>query len=215
MRQNPSVNQCLLTGTIQVNGEKFSGKRTTLKNPKWIKHDGIGYFFPKETQVELKADFQKGNLQRIYGLGKDTVYSTEVFSLWLNHGKNPKDAGYQYIVAPGVSDEYLSEYNKNIPVNILSNTKQVQAVHHKKLNLLSLAFYEKGEFEYEGILIKIDAPCLVLMDCNRNEISVSDPTQELSEIDILVQTKDKILIDKKIKLPSHGFAGKSLSLKMN
>lgn len=210
-----SVNQCLLTGTIQVNGEKFSGKRTTLKDPKWIKHDEIAYIFPKETQVELKADFQKGNLQRIYGLGKDTVYSTEVYSLWFNHGKNPKDACYQYIVVPGVSDEYLSEYNKNIPVNILSNTKQVQAVHHKGLNLLSLVFYEKGEFEHEDTLIKTDAPCLVLMDWNRNELSVSDPTQELSEIDILVQTKDKILIDKKIRLPSHGFAGKSLTLKMN
>jgi chondroitin AC lyase len=205
----------LLIGTIQVNGEKLSGKRTTLKNPKWIKQDGIGYIFPKETQVELKADFQKGNLQRIYGLGKDTVYSTEVFSLWFNHGKNPKDAGYQYIVVPGVSDEYLSEYIKNVPVDILLNTKQVQAVHHKKLNLLSLVFYEKGEFEHEDTLIKIDAPCLVLVDWNRNEISVSDPTQELSEIEVLVQTKDKTLIDKKIKLPSHGFAGKSHTLKMN
>ena len=53
------------------------------------------------------------------------------------------------------------------------------------------------------------------MDWTRNEISLSDPTQKLSEIDILVQTKGKILIDKKIKLPSYGFAGKSLSLKMN
>lgn len=207
-----SVNQTLLKGKVFIDGEPFLNGKETLENPTWILHDSVGYVFPENKKVEIKAEMQSGNMQDIYGLGKDTVYSKPVFSLWFNHGVKPNNESYEYMVVPGIDKNSLEKYTKNLPLYILLNTSQIQAVYHKKLDLTGIVFYEKGEFEYEGLVANTDAPCLVLIDKKNSEVSISDPTTKLKEIKIQLKKDKTVILDQVVKLPANGFAGKSVTL---
>ena len=185
-----------------------------LKDPRWVWHDSVGYIFPDDEPVNIKADLQKGNIQRMYGLGKDTVYSHEVFSLWFDHGLKPMDESYQYIVVPGVNSKELARYAKKLPLTILSNTKNVQAVSHDDLKITGIVFHQAGEFAFgKDLVVAVDHPGLVLL--NKGMITVSDPTAALKEITITLNKGDGSIQTKRVKLPTEGFAGKSVSLKID
>ena len=213
------INQCIRNGVIMMNskneGEEFlKDNRETLNNPGWILHDNIAYIFPAQGKIEFSGGVQKGNMQRIYGLGKDTLYSPKVFSLWFNHGVKPENETYQYIVVPEIDSDDLNIYTKDIPVLILLNSKEVQAVLHKNLRITGIVFYVKGEFEYEGLIVNVDSPCLVLVDEKNKTVSISDPSANLNSIKIGITKNGKSVVDTSIELPSGGFAGKSVSVKM-
>ena len=77
------INQCLQKGNIIVDGKPYIEK-SSGQFADWIVHDEIAYVFPNKTHVNIKGVVQKGNLQRIYGLGVDSIYSQQVFSLWFD-----------------------------------------------------------------------------------------------------------------------------------
>jgi len=210
------VNQCILNGRVWIDGNEFSKGNKKLNGPHHILHDNVGYIFPENQIFHLKAEMQKGNMQRIYGLGKDTVYSPKVFSLWLNHGKTPRNAKYQYIVVPVITNRQLENYSKNLPVEIISNTREVQAVKHNKLKLIGVVFYKASKIQVDkSTWIEVDQPSCILFDKQRNKLSISDPTTKRKEIRITLVRNNQEAISKKVKLPVNGFAGKSVVVDLN
>ena len=208
------INQCILKEKPWINNQVFEENRSSLKNPTWIFHDSIGYIFPENEIVELKAENQQGNMQRIFGLGSDSLLSKPVFSLWINHGVKPVNESYQYIVVPGVSKKFVQNYTNEIPVYILLNTTQVQAVYQKNLQITGIVFYEKGTFDFEDLTVTVDAPCLLLLDEKNNEMTISDPTTTLESLKVKITKNKTFWFEKDIKLPQGGFAGKSVSEKI-
>jgi chondroitin AC lyase len=208
------INQTLLNGEVLVDGKPSKKGSQRLENPLWVWHDGVGYILPGDEPVNIKADVQQGNIQRIYGLGKDTVYSHEVFSLWLDHGLKPTDEYYQYIIVPGVGSNDMARYAENIPITVLSNTSEVQAVKHDHLQMTGIVFHQAGEFLIgKDLTAIVEAPCLLLL--KEGKISVSDPTTELTEIKITLKRGDGSSQSRLIELPSGGFAGKSVSVELD
>lgn len=208
------INQTLLFGKVMIDGKQFNKGNHKLKNPLWILHDSVAYLFPEDEPVNIKAEIRQGNMQRIYGLGKDTVYSSEVFSLWLDHGLKPQNKSYQYIVVPGINSKDLAGYAKNLPVTVLSNSKKVQAVLHGELEITGIVFYQAGEIAIgKDLVVGVDHPGLVLI--NKGMITVSDPTAALKEITITLKRGDGSIQTKRVKLPTGGFAGKSISMNMD
>ena len=205
------INQSLRNGSIMTDGEFPIKNRQTLNSPNWILHDSIGYVFPVKEKVEFNGGIQSGNMQRIYGLGKDTVFSYPVFSLWFNHGIKPKNETYEYIVVPGISENELEKYAQSLPIEIISNTNEIQAVSHKKLQITGIVFYKKGVFKTDDLQVKVNKPCLLLLDKKNNSISVSDPTAKLDEIEVSLIRNNKIVFNKTVNLLSDGFAGKSVT----
>lgn len=209
------VNQCRQIGDVIVDGRLFSNAQKTLNNPSWVMHDSVAYIFPEKQQVEIKAEIQEGNLQSIYGLGIDSVYAPQVFSLWFDHGKNPKDKSYSYMVSPGKTSEAIADYVQKLTINILSNTSLIQAVTNKGLQLTGIVFYEPGEFSDTGMSIKVNEPCLVLVDQNKGVITVSDPTAKLRNVNISIKLNSVKSQIETIELPTGGLAGSSISIDIN
>lgn len=208
------INQCLLNGKVLIDGKQLKRGNYRLKNPQWIMHDDVGYLFPEDGPVNIKADFQQGNIQRMYGLGKDTVYTEEVFSLWFDHGKTPNNKTYQYIVVPGILPMDLEKYARKLPITVLSNTNKIQAVSHDDLEIVGIVFHRAGAFRIgKDFEVGVDHPCLVLV--NREMITLCDPTAALKEIALTLNRGDGSIQTKGIKLPSGGFAGKSVSVKLD
>lgn len=210
------VNQTLLKGAVFVDGTQFRKKDQTLKNLSWVLHDSVGYVFPGNQTVEIKVDAQSGNLQRIYGLGKDSVYSTEVFSLWFDHGNEPSEESYEYIILPGASPSQLDVYTKNLPVSILSNTAEIQAVSHEKLNITGIVFHQAGAFTVRtDLLVAVDHPVLLLLDLENGFISVSDPTTQLKQVEITLRKNNDTVQTKIVSLPADELGGKSVRVPLS
>ena len=208
------INQCHLKGDVIVDGVALSTGQTTLRNPGWVLHDSVAYIFPRNYNVEMKADLQLGNIRRIYGLGEDSTYAPAVFSLWFDHGIQPKNEHYEYIVVPGKSSKDIQQYTQNSPIRILENTSKIQAVHHDKLKLTGVAFHHAGQYSFDDKIIKVDQPSLVLFDEINGTVSLSDPTTKLDKFDIeITQGADKIWAET-VDLPSAEFAGKSVIIQL-
>lgn len=208
------INQTMLNGKVLIDGKRLKKGNYKLKNPHWIYHDSVAYLFPEDEPVNIKTDIQQGNIQRIYGLGKDTVYAEEVFSLWFDHGLNPQNKSYQYIVVPGIIPNEVSRYAKNIPITVLSNTRKIQAVSHDHLEITGIVFHKAGEFAVsQKLVVGVDQPCLLLL--NKGMITVSDPTASLKEIAITLERGEGSMLTKGVKLPTGGYAGNSVSVKMD
>jgi len=205
------INQVNRSGPLFTSSKTDSPGTTNITNPCWIWHDSISYVFPNGQDLMIKSDTQAANLQRIFGLGQDTIYTKDVFSLWINHGIRPSGASYQYIVSPGSSIEDAVKYlGTDSPIRILSNSRSIQAVQQKDLNLIGIVFHAPGTFQLPtGYTISSSSPCVLLLNLNKKQMSICDPTQSLGEIAIKVTgpsvSREAILVS----LPTGWRAGQS------
>ena len=207
-----SVNQVIQKGYVVADGAPFSGSAKALANPKWVLHDSVGYVFPANASVQIQAAPQSGNLKRIFGLGKDTLYKENVFSLWFDHGTSPKGATYQYIVVPGTDQAHLEAYARDIPVTVLSNKSSVQAVAHKTLGLVGLVFHQAGTFVVDDLLaVTVDIPCIVLLDRTKGVVTVSDPNAVATKVAVAIRSNGTTRTQT-MNLPSGDNAGGSVKL---
>ena len=170
---NTSLNQCLLAGDVTVSvGEKISvlsgGVHNFPEAPDWVLHDGVAYFFPRGGTAGLDNMAQSGSWKAINAARSGEELTKNVFSLYLNHGKNPQNARYAYIVVPGIAnaagaEEYRENACDNAGILIAENNETVQAVWHTKLDILGIVFYDAGIFEYGGISVETDRACTILL----------------------------------------------------
>jgi chondroitin AC lyase len=206
------INQTLLTGNVFVDGKSFQKGDSTLHSPGWIWHDSVAYVFQNKVNIQLQVKERSGNLNRIYGL-KDSLFRKNVFALWFDHGLKPKNSSYNYIVIPGIGPNKMKNFMKDIPISILANTTQIQAVTHRELGITGIVFYEAGNFviEARNTIVTVDQPCLFLLNHHKNEVTVSDPTAKLSTLSFTISKKNGKRITKTVQLPKHENAGNSIT----
>lgn len=222
-----SVNQCFSSGSVSIlnAGKKkiFDGQEINSEEVEWIHHDGFGYYFPTGGNISLRNMDQTGSWSEINASASSEKVTYKVFSIWFDHGTKPASEKYEYVVVPSKDPVRFSKWLKKNPFEVLTNTEDVQAVFNKKSGIYGIAFYNPGSVTIEeGLYIGADEPCLILFRNSKKafSITVSDPTQNLEELDILVSRKlsgKGVKIDEKgnstitVKLPSGDEAGKSVS----
>ncbi|WP_158542225.1 polysaccharide lyase 8 family protein [Pedobacter chinensis] len=170
-----TINQTWLRGNV------ISG---STQNKSWTLHDSIGYFFPNGGNVKIKQQIQKGNWYRINQLQNKDEIKHEVFKIWFNHGAQPQNASYAYVVIPSISETEMKKYNAN-GIEILKNTEDLQAVKHIELDILQLVFHKAGALNTNDLLVKVDRPCIIyIKDLNTAKpiLHIADPAQENSSI---------------------------------
>lgn len=209
-----SINQCHLKGDVTVNAAGATTKPTrgerALPEVSWVHHDQVGYIFPEQSNfVVLKNEAQTGNWKRVHGESSDKSVSTDVFSLWLDHGVKPQNAGYAYIIVPETSPAQIAEYARALPVRILANTPQLQAVAHEGDKVTEAIFYEPGALAVrKGLTLRVDQACALLLKESKGAVtvSVSNPKQEALQVWVEWGTS-RVAFD----LPGGEFAGQSLT----
>ncbi len=217
---NTTLNQCWLKGNVAVFSEGSTitppkGEHSSLSQVNWVWHDNIAYLFPNGGNVQMSNKEQTGSWNLINTSETATAIKGDVFTLWLNHGTNPQDAQYAYVVAPGKSLTDMETYNTN-HIKIHVNSDTVQVVENTNKNLFGFVFYESAQYKGENFTIKVDNPCiLMLKNPNQKEIEthVADPTQLNDSVTICFSsnmlTGKRGLICRFPKLPYAGSALKS------
>ncbi|MDO9040370.1 MAG: polysaccharide lyase family 8 super-sandwich domain-containing protein, partial [Bacteroidota bacterium] len=189
-----TLNQCLLKGDVLVgaNNQQSTLKKgeTQLENVNWVFHDGVGYLFPKPAKINISNQTQTGSW---WDINKQTdtpkeMVNLDMFKLWIDHGKQPSNASYQYIVVPATTEQEMDKAGQQIA--ILSNTPEIQAVKHTGLNICQAVFYTSGEIQVaNGLKIGMDSPGTVMVKIvgsSVKQISVADPSRKLGKIHVSV-----------------------------
>ena len=232
-----TLNQTLLNVEVimHVDGKSTvlpQGERE-LHSVRWIYHNGIAYLFPEPTVVHLLNQAQKGSWSKINrqsGISKEEI-SMDVFKVWIDHGVNPRDEKYEYIVVPGVSKKSLSKKLKEIHVETLINSHEIQAVRHKKLQVVQAVFYQLGTLKIsDKMSLTTENPCILMIAFEGNrpvKISVSDPNRNLDSVSFSLSAKVQSKPDMSsewdeeqktsritVKLPSGIYAGTSKVIRL-
>ena len=192
-----SINQCHLRGEVLVacgdKAEALAAGERAVDSPLCVLHDGVGYVLPDRARVVVKNETQTGSWYRVSHVHARGASSGGVFSLWIDHGKQARDAAYHYVLLPGVAAADVQAYADDRPVSVLSNTPRLQAVHQREAAVTAAAFWEPAEVRVPGVMrIAVDRACLVLVAAGGGSlrIAVSNPQNEPAEV---VVTADRRL----------------------
>lgn len=194
-----TLNQCLLNKQVTVSSRN---KTTTLKTGKhalsavsWVLHDSVAYLFPQPASVHISNGEATGSWRSINHQAWATTQPVKenVFSLWLDHGVKPQNASYAWIVLPATDAKAAAAYSKKIPVKILANTADLQAVQHTGLQRTGVVFYKAGSLKInDRLTLSATEPCVVMVKTNgaaTAAIAVCDPTQKLSSLQLKVNAR--------------------------
>ncbi len=204
-----TINQCLLKGPVLAasaeNTTAIKG-RQSLTDLQWALHDSVGYLLLQPACVTLGGEEQKGSWKNVYEAASPDPVAKEIFSIWIDHESQPKDATYAYMILPSVSEEQMKKYSKSPGVEIIQNTSDMQAVRCG--NTAIAVFYKPGQFNYApDRQISVDQPSLLMIKNIDKEpkLTVSDPTQKLKELLVTCNGKSS-----KVQLPVGQKAGSSI-----
>ncbi len=207
-----TLNQCLARGSVLVDGNLFSGNAISFTG-KWVYHDGIGYVFPDTTTYSVQNKSITGSWSNVIRDSDTTSITQNVFSLWLNHGTNPTNASYQYIVLPGETSAQVSSYANSLPVSIISNTASIQGVRHNTLGIAEILFYQAGRVTVRsGLDVTVDQPCMVIIDESASPVKISVANPETSGITVNVTlNRNGTQTTTKFTLGTATFTGRSIT----
>jgi len=234
-----TINQVLMRSNVMIeqNGktEKLDKGNRELNEVKWVWQDKIGYIFPQPATVNLSNQTKQGRWSDITDQKNisEEIVSEEVFILWFDHGNRPRNASYEYIVVPDVNEQELEQTTgNNRDIEIISNTSEMQAVKHSKLDICQIAFYKAGEVEVaKNSIFRMHSQGMAMLKMQGNrleELTISDPSRKLSRIVITVsgvyetkgnnfviypeknQNSSMILVD----MPQGVYAGKSVRVQL-
>jgi len=148
----------------------------TLTDAGWAHIGGHGgYVFPGGATVRALRDARDGSWSSINTGGSPTVLNREYLTMYVDHGTDPVNASYAYLLMPGASAARTrARAAQRNWLTVLANTDDQQGVSVRPLGFTGVNFWLGGTV---GTLTASD-PCSVMIsekDDGTAVIAVSDP----------------------------------------
>ncbi|MFK8061088.1 MAG: polysaccharide lyase family 8 super-sandwich domain-containing protein, partial [Polaribacter sp.] len=182
-----TLNQVFLKGDVIVSQKnkintKFRGNKPVQLD--WILHDDIGYLVNNNNKINVQSRFLEGSWNNVAKRYRPVILTETILKIWLDHGKNPNNKSYEYILIPNATSQKMKELHKQKPFEII-NTKTQQSVVSSDKKTGGIIFYSAGKSKLLGG-ISVDKPCVLMFEKRENdiEVSISEPTQNLDEIKV-------------------------------
>ena len=174
----------------------------------WIKQQGQFAYcaIPEYTRnISLALENKKnywcklnpGNIKK-----KNLPEESQILRIWTEHGVNPKNEKYGYVVYSGNGMP-----NTKFPFEILRNDTLVQAVINEDKNIIQAIFYpnNNGLF-WDNCSMKVSSPCVVMLNKEGDSMQIyaSDATMDPSIKQITIELNGENFI---IDLPQNDRLG--------
>jgi hyaluronate lyase len=224
------------SNSLLINGEKpglTEGQQQEVE-AKWAFLEGnvpgsdIGYYFPEGKTLTVKKEQRTGAWKDINYGGPAEPITRSYTTMWFDHGVNPVNDTYSYVLLPGKNAEQTSQYAAHPEITILRNDPGVQAVQDRKENIIGANFW-LDEKQTAGPLTVYQKASVTMQEKDGVlTLAVSDPTMKnTGSIDIdfdgkafkvlesdeqvqVIQTKPSI----KLKVDVQQSYGKSFTVKL-
>lgn len=148
----------------------------TLADTGWAHLGGHGgYVFPGGATVRAVREAREGSWSSINTGGSTTVLSRKYLTMYVDHGTDPVNASYAYLLMPGASAARTRARSADRHwLTVLANTNDQQGVSVRSLGFTGVNFWFGGTV---GSLTASD-PCSVMISEKKDGtavIAVSDP----------------------------------------
>ncbi|MFC1435081.1 polysaccharide lyase 8 family protein [Streptacidiphilus sp. N1-3] len=201
-------NRLTVNGRTQPSAPGWSG---SFPAKGWAHLEGVGgYILPagaagtatlralREQRTGAWADVDNGP-----STGGTTVPYTRTFAtLWLDHGVDPSDGSYVYLLLPGANARDTAHRAAHPDVTVLANTTALQAVHAADARLTAANFFAAGALpsggteersvsglQISGLAVSGPASVLVTEQGERLTLAVSDPTCTQTSLTVTVSSR--------------------------
>ncbi|MEV6283748.1 polysaccharide lyase 8 family protein [Kribbella sp. NPDC051770] len=174
------TNRLIVDGRVEV---PSLGDKASINRARWAHLEGVGgYVFPGGSALQVLRESRTGSWRDVNTGGATTPITRRYLTLYVDHGVDPVDASYSYLVAPGATPARTQQLARSTSVRVLANTSDVQAV--ADTNLLLANFWQPTHVAN----LFADTPLSVIQHRRGRdlEIALSDPTQLASTIRLRV-----------------------------
>lgn len=200
----------LENGQTAEKAQSVSSTNYQSANLKYIRNGKFAYFFPENQNVNYTMRSQTGSWYDINSTLSTATVSGYVFTLWIDHGTYPANASYSYIVVPGIETAQQAQSYNPSRIQILSNTKTIQAVSNIDLNIQQIVFHAPGTLHVNNMDITVNRPCVLLIR-NDSVFTVSDPSQSATVINVTLSQGGYQTVEN-VSMPiAAGYKGSSVS----
>ncbi len=168
-------NRRLATGTesVLVNGAPAvpgPGEETVAPDARWVHLAGTcGYVFPDGVRAQVKREHRVGRWSDITqhpSWKDDTPLPRDYFTLWLDHGVDPDQAGYAYVLLPTADAETTGRYADRPGTAVIANTPRARAARALSTGVLGVNFWAPGV----ASIVSTRAPAGVVVQEGEEEI---------------------------------------------
>ena len=146
----------------------------------------LGYFFPQPATVKALREARSGSLGDIntndIGTTLGTTVTRNYLTLWFDHGANPSNATYAYVLLPNQTAVEVADYAANPDVVVIGNSTTAQGVRESTLGITAVNFWKDGTNRLGGIIVDRKASVIMRNDGSFLDLGISDPTQTNSGI---------------------------------
>ena len=175
---SPIVNGASQSSTGEIS---FSGDNWILSNYK----TGF-YLFSENNSLKIKKEVQQTpNQNQTWSSSLDISNNpTETYYTgYIDHGKNPSNKGYEYILMPNSNVAEMQSLsaaiqNGNKPYTVHQKNANAHIVEHKAKDVWGYAFFNSASNLSYGKVKGVNASCLVMTEMNNDEtllVSVVNP----------------------------------------
>lgn len=174
------------TNTFIVNGSVMAtnlGWSATATNMTWAHLAGnvagasIGYYFPQASNVRALREARAGSWSDVNTGGSTNPVKCNYLTLWYDHGKNPANVTYAYVLLPGFAASNVEAYAASPEVMVLENSSRAQGVRELGTGITAVNFWTAGTNSLGGITVTKPSCVIVRNDAVYLDVAVSDPTQ--------------------------------------
>jgi chondroitin AC lyase len=179
-----------------------------------IHHGNTAYIPLGTTKIQHEVKAQSGSYFYVNeNGGSKTVLTKNVFTASIDHGQNPMNASYAYIVAPGTTLTAAQSMSQSSLGISYVNNSTVQAVYLAKTKTIMATFYKAGTLNIAGRILKVDRPTTIMVKTQNREFLVSDPIQSQTFVNVGYTDENSASYKKQILFPEGLMVGSTASLK--
>lgn len=177
------VNQTNFKDNAVVGGEPLKLGETKQGAFPYIYHNQIGYIvdstvkkgdrYVPENEVVVSAEHRDGDWKTINErFSKNKPVSGDCFTISIPHEKNK--ASYAYTVLPNVTQQETEAYVENPYLEVLENSKKVQAVYHNRADVLQAVFHKGGDLQLpNGTTISVNKACVLMLEPENGSLKLT------------------------------------------
>lgn len=182
----------VLDGFGEVKREKVSWAFLGGNTPEGT--DTIGYYFPDQANIKVIREVREGDWQMINENGTDTQIKRNYLSVAIEHGNNPTNEKYSYVLLPNKTMEEVVKYSGSPDITILANTEEIQAVRENKFGIVGMNFWNPTSCEY----VTAKNPCSVMLHEKDDQLwlGIADPTHKAKDVKIVLDKSNYNVISK-------------------
>ncbi|MDR1643045.1 MAG: polysaccharide lyase 8 family protein [Clostridiales bacterium] len=160
---------------------------------------GTAYWFPANQAFQTLAERRKGTWNSVE-IDPKFCKENNFATIWIDHGRNPENASYAYVVLPETSQAEAQKYASHPGIEILENSIQAHAVRHSRLSITAVNFW--ANHAVAGIFAS--APCSLIFQQRESvcEIAISDPARSdsLIEVSFPFGATKALSLDKRLRI---------------